>query len=345
MRRIGIPLLGVLALGALVLGGCRSQPETRSGGTAALGAGPAEYLTRLEVMDKIRENMNNLATLSANFRVLLTHMKETMPAPGKETLKARAGKVYKAIFRVTELNGFIALERPPIGVKRVRFSADFPMSDQGFSMWALGDDFWIAVPNPDAGPRQRLIYKGALDRTVARPEAYFSLRPQDILDLMLYDELFPDPERDKGLEYMEVWPHSYIITVLRIARIGMIYSRIWVNRQTLQVSHHQIFDADGTILAEARFREYAEHPATTTKKVMLPTQALLVWPREELAMEVTFSTVKVNQVPRPTIFTPPSDRDATTVTIPARMPRLGEERPAPVRTPLLPLPPSSPGDR
>jgi len=328
MRHREILLAWALTLAALMVAGCRGPgaPRKEEGMALRPEAPASEFLNRIQVAERIKRNINNLATLSANIRMLSAYWRE----PG-----TRREESFRSLPLLAEMNGFLALERPPIGTRMVRFLADFPGSAAGISMLGIGEDFWITVLNPEPGAPRRIIYKGTLDRTSPRPEVYFSLRPQDIIDLLLYDELFLDPERDKSLEYMEVWPNHYILTILRAERLNMIYSRIWVDRRTLQVTHHQLFDADGSILAEARFWDYDEYPTADKRKletlpaemrkVAIPRRMLFLWPRENLALEVKLTGVKVNAEIKPTFFKVPETQGATEITIPARMPRLETE--------------------
>ena len=219
--------------------------------------------------------------------------------------------------------------------KKTRFFADFPGSDRMINFLALGEEFWIVLPDPEAGAHGRRILKGALDRTWPRPDLYFSLRPQDIGDLLLYDEVFRDAEKEPGIEFMEIWPRHYILTVLRADRPGAVCSRIWVSRKTLMVTHHQLFDADGTILAEARFANYAHFAARGGEGVTLPTRAIFIWPREELVLDITLAQVSVNKALEPRVFRRPSERGADVQTIYPRLQRLEESSAA--------APPSAPG--
>jgi len=384
LLRIWFALL--LAAGA-VLGaaGCRGGGEVADE-SALTGddGGPAAVLTRAEVMKGIRDNMNRLATLSAQVRVRVVQQGSTVPAPReKNWARARLGKVYEKIFPMFEVRGYVAIEqarRTPVSPnrarelirarlkelenlkgrpldeeqlkkieqqlirqftaegfeepKKTRFFADFPGSDRMINFLALGDEFWIVLPDPEAGPRGRRILKGMLDRTWPRPELYFSLRPQDIGDLLLYDEFFRDPEKEPGIEFMEIWPRHYILTVLRADRPGAVCSRIWVNRRTLMATHHQLFDADGTILAEARFTNYMQFAAKGGESVALPTRAIFIWPREQLVLDVTLATVSVNKALEQKVFRRPSERGADVQTIYPRQPR--SEKPPPAAPPAAP---------
>ena len=155
------------------------------------------------------------------------------------------------------------------------------------------------------------------------------------LDLLLYDEVFRDAEKEPGIEFMEIWPRHYILTVLRADRPGAVCSRIWVSRKTLMVTHHQLFDADGTILAEARFANYAHFAARGGEGVTLPTRAIFIWPREELVLDITLAQVSVNKALEPRVFRRPSERGADVQTIYPRLQRLEESSAA--------APPSAPG--
>ncbi len=375
--------LATLLVAGVVLGaaGCRGGGEVAEEPVVTRGdGGRGAALTRIEVIKGIRDNMDRLATLSAQIRVRVVQQGRTVPAPrGESWVRKNVGKVYERIFPVFEVSGFVAIEQArlerlsenrardlvrerlmkikslggqPLGEeqlkeierqliedfttkgidkpKKTRFFADFPGSDKMISFLALGEDFWIVLPDPEAGERGRRILKGVLDRTWPRPNVYSSLRPQDIGDLLLYDEVFGDAEKGSGLEFMEIWPQHYIVTVLRADRPGAICSRIWVNRNTQMVTHHQLFDADGTILAEARFANYARFVAKDGETVVLPTRVILIWPREELVLDVELSKVSVNKTLKQIVFRRPSESKSgvEVETIHPRLRRIEEPPPS-----------------
>jgi len=229
----------------------------------------------------------------------------------------------------TLTNGRFMASRSSKSPWMTRFVAEFPMLQATFSLLANGRNFWIRPPRPTAQ-----LFKGTHDNTFARPEGWPTLRPQDLGVLLLCDDLFATEESERNVTYMETWPTFYVLHILRPQRKPeVIYSRIWVHRETLQIAYHQLFDADGSVVAEARLGGYkpmsvagpkrwgrAPDETSTAEKsayVEIPTEARIFWPKDKVALDIRLKHIRLNQGIEASVFDPPDESKAVVVEIPA----------------------------
>jgi hypothetical protein len=113
---------------------------------------------------------------------------------------------------------------------------------------------------------------------------------------------------------METWPEFYVLHVLRVSdeREEPLYSRIWVDRRNMMVMAHQLFDGDGSIIAEASMKSYRAVELRPEKKwirrlkpdpnekpqpdkqIMIPDEITIYWPKDKLAFVLRVRTVTLN---------------------------------------------------
>ena len=73
--------------------------------------------------------------------------------------------------------------------------------------------------------------------------------------------------------YMETWPDYYVLNFLEKEWREHITSKIWIERGNLTVALHQLFDASGRIVAEARFRKFAKFAGSRSDlKIQMPIE-------------------------------------------------------------------------
>jgi len=190
-------------------------------------------------------------------------------------------------------------------------------------MLAVGDSFWFKMPKPDKkqGEYRSRLYFGRHDRNVPRPRQTFSMRPQDIMDLFVCREMLLSFKIEKAKEtFLETWPDYYIIHVLRLDPDSdppvHIYSKIWIERSSLTVAIHQLYDASGEMVAEARFENYVKR-SDGADAVYIPLKTRFIWPRDRVVIEVYLrrDTMVVNAPISKQVWRRPKSKDAELVEI------------------------------
>lgn len=291
LARAVIVVMGGAAL--LVSSGCATEKKTGTGQPTV------EYkqATRDEMLSALMQNANKIGTLRARATVAVVDTSGPVPATLADAERKRRGKTYRKFFLRRELTGSLLIKRNKGGARKVRLWAEFLA---GYKLFMLGvdDEFWVLVPGViDEGGKTDIMLRGTLDRLIPRPLHVLTARPQDVIELMLYDYL-NTMEQDIGVG-METWRDEYVIQVLHRNRPEWLYSKIWIHRRHLRPRLHQLFDADGTLICEARFASYVR-----VADVELPKDILLIWPKEEIDVEVRLDRIKINNEIDPKFFKP-----------------------------------------
>ncbi len=254
--------------------------------------------------------------------------KDQLKTPAAQELEKIAPPTYPGE-RTEELSGARLFARRIAGEEpRTRFLAEFPRVGTALSLLSIGDRFWVRSPLPNLP-----VVTGDFNDSASRPKGPPTMRPQDLGMLLFCDDLMPVNGKWNYTSYMEVWPNYYILHILHTARSPeVIYSRLWIDRQTLTVVYHQIFDPDGTVVAEARLSDYrdfstvsrsrgrsmpkgarlAENSATFT----MPVRAVIFWPKENMALDLRISRVVANEPIEDQYFSPPDATKIRVVEIP-----------------------------
>ena len=260
-------------------------------------AEPRRVATRAELVATLKANMAQLTTLKARARMMVIRQDILLPAGRRDELRMIRGKPYQKKFFRTEASGLLLLAHDPLGDRAVSFWGEVSGASGSFRLLGRNESFWLTLPNFERSKEDKeeatgFVYVGKAPREQKRPKDFWSLRPQDVCDLFLQDEVFiPDV-----IYYMETWPDHYVLTLLRQDWPQHIYSRVWIERRTLRIETHQIFDAMGEILAEARFGRYRPFPlGKSTVKAEVPTLVVLLWPRDKLVMEVALDGIALNE--------------------------------------------------
>lgn len=209
--------------------------------------------------------------------------------------------------------GLLQATRFPGEPRQTRLVATFPRYRSVLEMLAVDDLFWLRKFQ-----QSKLFLSGRLAGDRPRPRAWTSMRPQDLGTLLFNDDLFPSAAAEASTMYMETWPDVYILHVLRIEREPEpIYSRIWIQRSDLTVRSHQLFEPDGTLVAEARFDEYKDFqlkPPRSWRRgesrpnpgmIRLPEAVMLYWPRDRVVLQLRLKYEKINEPLDPAFFAPP----------------------------------------
>jgi len=255
---------------------------------------PPGTASKAELIAELKNRMEGLYTLTAKAHVEMVD--QSVERDGK--------------FPTTEVNGQLLLKRAPDGNRQVRFSVQTLFPPTNFTFLARNEDFWILMPDfakePARDGKKGTVYIGKTLRDELRPRESFSRRPQDIADVFLVDEVF-----DRAMiVYMETWEPYYILHFLRPDRPEHLYSKIWINRLSGDMSVHQIFDRSGALLVEGRFLDYRERRSQAGDfSVKLPTEFSVIWPRDKLVLNSELGNINLNNQVRDERFDPVLPRD------------------------------------
>jgi len=294
---------GILLVSASALGmtGCKTITAERVE-TKTVERREANRDQLLAILDE----QSKLLSLAATTQVRILQEGAVVPATVMDALRKERSKPYQKKFAEAEVNGSFFLSRDAEGHQMVSMSGEVQgVNDVGFTLLGRDRSFWMLIPTSQeerdkaisqgqAAPRGKVLY-GTFDSAALRPRDRYSIRPQDFANLLLLAEAKP-ALNGQDICYVEKWQDYYVISFLRPDWPNHIYSKIWVERQTLTVAIHQLFDSSGELVAEARFQDYARYPAAKGGKVKLdvPTRVEFLWPRDRILMRASFGEIKLN---------------------------------------------------
>jgi len=284
----------------------------------------AQTISREELMYRLQLNVQRLGSLRGQAQVEAIDMNQVVPASYEDEVRRREGKNYKRTYNTRSLDGYIALDRsdPRVG-PRGRFWAEVTGVGRVLETLAIGDKFWVKLPKPERklADLRSVLYFGEFKRGGARPENSFAMRPQDIIDLLACQEILNSFQLEKVKAFfLETWPDYYILHVLRVNPDEeppvRIYSKIWVERHSLTVAIHQLYDMAGEMVAEARFVNYVRY-GEDVDAVLVPLQMRFLWPRDKVALHVYLrrETVEVNRKLPDQTWRSPRSNDAELVEV------------------------------
>ena len=154
-----------------------------------------------------------------------------------------------------------------------------------FDMASDGDGFGLYIPS-----RNRFII-GSSRQGKRSESALENLRPQHILDALLWEA--PEPEEEQAvLEVSDEGPMSYyIVHVLRSGRErNLVLSRnLWFERRNLSLERLQIFDATGEEVTDARYLNYADFSG-----IPYPQRIQIDRPKDRYGLALTVTKLEFN---------------------------------------------------
>ena len=177
---------------------------------------------------------------------------------------------------------------------------------------ALGRDrnFWVRLPW-----RPGLAFTGSVESTSRRPRVNTTIRPQDISSLLFFDDIAPLESDRMYISFLETWPRIYILHILKTDRFPgeILHSRIWFDRSDLSVIAHQLFDSDGSVVAEARYGGFSTIPLERTGRaldadrdtVRIPSEVMIFWPKDRVVLNMNIRAGRVNSPIDERTFQPP----------------------------------------
>lgn len=292
---------------------------TLCGGCAWLyGARPVEEVTppavrmeatRTELLLGIEQRALLTQTLTATVQMWAYNEGMVVPATLADNMRYRAGKEYNKKFERAQVNAALMMKRAEGGARKLMLTGTVVGPNLSVRLLGVNDAFWISLPNieqPESKDTRGIIYVGESQRVAPRRADLFSIRPQDVWDLMFTDEVLM---KDNVVTYMETWPDFYVINFLLTDSPERIFSKMWISRIDLTMTVHQIFDGTGRILAEARFNAYEPAPNPKGRgPVLVPTQVMMLWPRDRLVLSMELENIKVNEAIHDKWFEPVEPR-------------------------------------
>ena len=284
----------VVGLAALLAGCENGEPKE----PPVVERGPVIKMSKEELTGRLQIVAKRTATLKGKCSVTAIDQNQIVPATAEDARRRKEGRPFKAIFNKRTLSGVFAMDRfDPRQPQRVRFAAEAIGFGPVLQLLAVGPRFWVKVKNDDSrlGSYRSILYQGIYDPNVPRSPKQFSMRPQDILDLMVCQELLVSAPFPKAV-YLETWPDYYILHVLRVEENWpeALYSKIWLERRNGTLAIHQLFDVTGRMVAEARFTKYINLFTRTEEgkpRVPVPVahKVRFIWPMDKVIIEVEFA--------------------------------------------------------
>ena len=221
--------------------------------------------TLAELLDRIRAQQDAIRTFQATVEI----------EPSVTSLQRGE------IVHYRDVRAFILIRRPAL----LRMIGQYPVArTTAFDMASDGERFGLYIPS-----RNRFII-GKSREGRRSDSALENLRPQHILDALLWQG--PEPGRERAvLEASAEGPTSYyIVHVLRPAEEGFVLARnLWFERRTLTLERLQIFDEDGEEVSEARYLDYAEFSGIPyARKITIDR------PQDQYGLALTVSKLEFN---------------------------------------------------
>jgi hypothetical protein len=180
-----------------------------------------------------------------------------------------------------DVRAFILIRRPA----DLRMIGLYPVArTTAFDMASDGDDFGLYIPS-----RNRFIVGDSRGGKQRSESALENLRPQHILDALLWDA--PDPDL-AALEVSHDGSMSYyVVHVLRETEEGglVLDRNLWFERKNLSVQRLQIFDVTGEEVTDARYADYADFSG-----VSYPQKITINRPKDRYGLTLTVTKLEFN---------------------------------------------------
>ena len=222
--------------------------------------------TLAELLDRIRAQQDAIRTFQATVEI----------EPSVTSLQRGE------IVHYRDVRAFILIRRPAL----LRMIGQYPVArTTAFDMASDGERFGLYIPS-----RNRFIIGNSREGRRS-DSALENLRPQHILDALLWQG--PEPGRERAvLEASAEGPTSYyIVHVLRPAgERGFVLARnLWLERRKLTLERLQIFDDDGEEVSDARYLDYAEFSGIPyARKITIDR------PQDQYGLALTVSKLEFN---------------------------------------------------
>jgi hypothetical protein len=162
-------------------------------------------------------------------------------------LKPTAGSKYSGVIEeYHEVKTFLLAERPA----SIRMIGEAPVIGKTiFDMASDAETFRVSIPSKNK------FLVGAINLERASSKPIENLRPQHLLDALLWNEIRKE-EAVLFEEFNDDKARYYVLTVLRGGYRTEILRKIWFDRADLRVSRLQEFAPKGVLLSDVRFSDW-----------------------------------------------------------------------------------------
>jgi outer membrane lipoprotein-sorting protein len=186
------------------------------------------------------------------------------------------------IVHYRDVRAFVLIRKPAL----LRMIGQLPVvRSTAFDLASNGETFGLYVPS-----KNRFIV-GDSNNGKRSESALENLRPQHILDALLWQG--PQPESEQAA--LELAPddtqHYYVVHVLRRGDAHLLLARkLWFERAALTLERLQIFDAGGMLETDARYSDYADFGG-----IPYPKEIAIDRPQDGYGLILTVEQLRFNQ--------------------------------------------------
>jgi hypothetical protein len=190
----------------------------------------AKEATREELLDKYNAMAKGVKSVNATVE-----------------LKPTAGSKYSGVIEeYHEVKAFLLAERPAY----IRMIGQAPVIGKTvFDMTSDTESFRVSIPSKNK------FLVGAIAQERTSNKAIENLRPQHLLDALLWSEIRKE-EDVLFEEFNDEKARYYVLTVLRGGYRREILRKIWFNRADLEVARLQQFGPKGALLSDVRYSDW-----------------------------------------------------------------------------------------
>jgi outer membrane lipoprotein-sorting protein len=267
----------VLATVAGIAGGC----VTKNGVTKQTSIAPAlkpvvKDATREDLIDRYNATASGVKSLNATVE-----------------LKPTAGSKYSGLIEeYHEVKAFLLAERPA----QIRMIGQAPVIGKTvFDMTSDGETFRVSMPTKNK------FLVGSVATEHARSKPIENLRPQHLLDALLWPEI---QKKESVLfeEFNDETARYYVLTVLRGGYQTEILRKIWFDRSDLQVARLQTFGPKGLLLSDVRVGDWqpVDLPASPTAQISgpstFPRTIRIQRPHDDYFLDLQVTKITLNEV-------------------------------------------------
>ena len=192
------------------------------------------------------------------------------------------------VLHYRDVRAFILIRRPAM----LRMIGLYPVArTTAFDMSSDGKEFGLYVPSRNrfyVGNSREVKRSNEDDPSRSSLE---NLRPQHILDALLWEA--PEPETEQAVLEVrnEGLSSYYIVHVLRSGREGdlVLARNLWFERRNLSLQRLQIFDPTGEEVTNARYLDYGEFGG-----ISYPKKITIDRPKDRYGLSLTVTKLEFN---------------------------------------------------
>ncbi len=193
-----------------------------------------------------------------------------------------AGSAYSGVIEeYHDVRGFVLAQRPA----QIRVIGQAPVVAKNvFDMVSDGETFRIFIPSK----HKFIVGPAALERPAKKPIE--NLRPQHLLDALLWSELKPG-RHVLFEEFNADLARYYILTALRELRGELeIARKLWFDRADLRLARVQLYGPAGRLVSDIRYDDWQ-----AAADVPFPRHIWLVRPHDDYQLELRITRLTLNE--------------------------------------------------